>query len=73
MGWIRKAEGTGWNLHAGWRRAETTRGFQDVVLPHMVSGAIRPVVDRVFEFKDLPAAKRFMEMDGHIGKIVAVL
>ena len=39
----------------------------------MVSGAIRPVVDRVFDFKELPAAKRFMETDGHIGKIVAVL
>ncbi len=54
-------------------RAETTRGFMDVVLPHMVSGAIRPVIDRVFAFDELPAAKRYMEKDDHIGKIVAVL
>lgn len=54
-------------------RAETTQGFREVVLPHMMSGAIRPLVDRVFEFDALPAAKRHMESDAHIGKIVAVL
>jgi NADPH:quinone reductase len=65
--------GVSQKLRSPAERAETTQGFRDVVLPHMVSGAIRPVVDRVFEFKDLPAAKRYMETDGHIGKIVAVL
>lgn len=65
--------GVSQKLRSPAERAQTTQGFRDVVLPHMVSGAIRPVVDRVFDFKDLPAAKRFMETDGHIGKIVAVL
>lgn len=32
--------------------------------------ALRPVVDRVFSFSQLPEALRFMESGGHFGKIV---
>jgi NADPH:quinone reductase-like Zn-dependent oxidoreductase len=28
------------------------------------------VIDRVYDFKDLPAAKARMESDAHVGKIV---
>lgn len=54
-------------------RAEAWRGFGQNVLPHLASGAIKPPVDRVFKFDELPAARKYMESDQHIGKIVAAL
>lgn len=54
-------------------RGEAWRGFERNVLPHLASGAIKPPVDRVFAFNELPAARSYMESDQHIGKIIAVL
>jgi NADPH2:quinone reductase len=51
-------------------KAETVRGFVRDLLPGFASGAIRPLVDRVFAFDELPAAKRYMESNAQIGKIV---
>ena len=31
---------------------------------------LRPVIDRVFPFEELPAAKAYMESNAHLGKIV---
>ncbi|MGZ5140963.1 MAG: zinc-binding dehydrogenase [Burkholderiales bacterium] len=36
----------------------------------MESGRITPVVDRVFSFDELPAAKAHMEANAMVGKIV---
>ena len=52
------------------QRAETVRGFVRDVLPHLEDGRLRPLVDRVFPFDDLPAAIAFMESDAQVGKIV---
>jgi len=52
------------------QRAETVRGFVADVLPAIADGRIRPVVDRVFPFAELPAAVAFMESSAHLGKIV---
>jgi NADPH:quinone reductase-like Zn-dependent oxidoreductase len=52
------------------QRAETVRGFVRDVLPFVEDGRLRPAVDRVFAFEDLPAAIAFMESDAHVGKIV---
>lgn len=51
------------------QRAETMRGFARDVLPALADGRIRPVIDKVFAFADLPAAKAYMESDAHLGKI----
>lgn len=51
-------------------RAETVRGFIRDLLPHFAAGRIKPVVDKVFAFGELPEAKRHMEADRHVGKIV---
>jgi NADPH:quinone reductase-like Zn-dependent oxidoreductase len=51
-------------------RAETVRGFIRDLLPYFAAGRIRPVVDKVFAFGELPEAKRHMEADRHVGKIV---
>jgi len=57
-------------LRTAAQRAETVRGFVRDVWPHLDAGRLRPLVDRVFVFGDLPAAVRFMESDAQVGKIV---
>lgn len=52
------------------QRAETVRGFVHDVLPYLEDGRLRPLVDKVFAFDDLPAAIAFMESDAQVGKIV---
>jgi NADPH:quinone reductase len=52
------------------QRAESVRGFVRDVLPFFEDGRIRPLVDKVFGFQDLPAAMQFMEADAQVGKIV---
>ena len=51
-------------------RAEATRGFDRDVLPAIVDGRIKPVIDRVFAFDELPAAKAYVESGVQIGKVV---
>jgi NADPH:quinone reductase-like Zn-dependent oxidoreductase len=57
-------------LRTAVQRAETVRGFARDILPFFEDGRIRPLVDRVFPFAELPAAIRFMESDAQVGKIV---
>jgi NADPH:quinone reductase-like Zn-dependent oxidoreductase len=52
------------------QRAETVRGFVRDVLPALADGRIRPLVDKVFPFAELPAAQAYMESDAQVGKIV---
>jgi NADPH:quinone reductase-like Zn-dependent oxidoreductase len=51
-------------------RAEATRGFNRDVLPAIADGRILPVIDRVFAFEELPAAKAYVESGAQIGKVV---
>ena len=50
--------------------AEGVRGFERDVLPALASGHIRPVIDKVFPFAELPQAKAYMESNAHLGKII---
>ena len=50
--------------------AEGVRGFSRDVLPALASGHLRPVIDRVFPFSELPQAKAHMESSAHLGKII---
>jgi NADPH:quinone reductase-like Zn-dependent oxidoreductase len=52
------------------QRAVTARGFADNFLPYFANGRVKPLVDRVFPFAELAAAKAYMEADKHVGKIV---
>lgn len=52
------------------KRGETVRGFVRDLLPAFADGRIGPVIDRVFPFEALPAAKAYMESNAHLGKIV---
>ena len=51
-------------------RAATVRGFVRDILPSIAEGRITPVIDRVFSFDELPAAKAYMESNAQVGKIV---
>ena len=55
------------------QRAETARGFVADLLPMFADGRLRPLIDRVFPFDQLPAAKAYMESNAHVGKIVVRL
>ena len=52
------------------QRAVTVQGFTRDWLPLFASGKLKPLVDRVFDFAELPKAVERMEADQHIGKIV---
>jgi len=53
--------------------AEGVRGFTRDVLPALASGHLKPVIDRVFSFDELPQAKAHMESNAHLGKIILKL
>jgi len=55
------------------QRAATVRGFVADLLPAIADGRITPLIDRVFDFDALPAAKAYMESDAQVGKIVVRL
>ena len=51
-------------------RAASVTGFVRDVLPAFDDGRLAPVIDRVFPFEELPAAKAHMESNAQVGKIV---
>ena len=52
------------------QRAITVRGFTADFLPYFASGRIKPLIDRVYRFDQLPEAKAFVESDAQLGKVV---
>ncbi|MBK5103790.1 MAG: zinc-binding dehydrogenase [Burkholderiales bacterium] len=52
------------------QRAESARGFVADILPAIADGSIRPLIDKVYAFDELAAAKAHMESNAHLGKIV---
>jgi len=54
-------------------KAEATRLFARDVLPHLESGAIRPVIDRVLPLERVREAHEAMQRDETFGKIVLVM
>ena len=51
-------------------RAIATQGLNRDVMPAIIDGRIVPVVDRVFAFEELAAAKAYVEAGTLIGKVV---
>jgi NADPH:quinone reductase-like Zn-dependent oxidoreductase len=50
--------------------AEGVRGFARDVLPAFAGGHLKPMIDKVFAFSELPQAKAYMESNAHLGKII---
>ena len=65
--------GTSAQLRTAEHRIAAARGFARDVLPLIAAGRIKPLVDRVFSFADLPAAKAHMEANAHVGKIAVTI
>jgi NADPH:quinone reductase-like Zn-dependent oxidoreductase len=57
-------------LRTAAQRAATVEGFKRDFLPFFASGKLKPLVDRVYDFADLPKAKDYMESNAQVGKIV---
>jgi NADPH:quinone reductase-like Zn-dependent oxidoreductase len=57
-------------LRSAEQRAAGVPRFTADLLPAIADGRIRPLVDRVFAFDELPAARAHMESNRHVGKIV---
>ncbi|MDW5442982.1 zinc-binding dehydrogenase [Polaromonas sp. SM01] len=55
------------------QRAQAVPGFVADLLPALAAGRIQPLVDRVFPFDQLAAAKACMEASQHLGKIVLAM
>jgi NADPH:quinone reductase-like Zn-dependent oxidoreductase len=55
------------------QRGVTVSGFTRDFLPLFASGKLKPLVDRVYDFKDLPQAKARMQADAHLGKLVVTV
>lgn len=51
-------------------KAEATAAFARDVLPLLQSGAVRPVVDRVFPLEDIREAHELLESNATFGKVV---
>lgn len=52
------------------QRAAAVPRFTTEILPLVAAGRIRPQIDRVFAFSELPEAKTLMEAGGHVGKLI---
>ena len=59
--------------HNADQRAADVPTFAADILPAIADGRIRPVVDRMFPFTELPAARAHMEANAHLGKIVVTI
>ncbi|MEO6409299.1 MAG: zinc-binding dehydrogenase [Burkholderiaceae bacterium] len=57
-------------LRSADQKAAGVPAFRADMLPAIADGRIRPLVDRVFPFDQLPAAQACMEENRHLGKIV---
>ena len=51
-------------------KAEAMRGFIRDVAPLLRDGTIKPMVDKVFAFNQLPEAKSYVESNAMVGKVV---
>ena len=60
-------------LRTAEQRASGVPGFTADILPGIAAGRIKPLVDRVFPFAELDAARAHMEANKHVGKIVITM
>jgi NADPH2:quinone reductase len=60
-------------LRSADQRAAGIPGLVADFLPAIASGRIRQVIDKVFPFDQLPAARAHMESNRHLGKIVLAI
>jgi NADPH:quinone reductase-like Zn-dependent oxidoreductase len=55
------------------QRASGVAPFVRDVMPAIAAGRIKPIVDRVYRFEELPQAREAMESNAQVGKIVITM
>jgi len=55
------------------QRASGVAPFVRDAMPAIAAGRIKPIVDHVYPFDELPAARARMESNEHLGKIVITM
>jgi NADPH:quinone reductase len=60
-------------LRSAAQRAETVRAFERDFLPWFADGRLTPVIDRVFDFDDVPQAHAHFDSSAVLGKVVVRL
>jgi NADPH:quinone reductase len=73
MGKRLKIMGTTLRRRSPEETATATRLFAQHVLPLLATGAVRPVLDKVFEMEDVRAAHERIESNDSFGKVVLVM
>jgi NADPH2:quinone reductase len=68
-----KIMGTSMRTRSTEEKATATRLFAQQVVPLLASGAVRPVIDKIFEMKDVRAAHERIESNESFGKIVLTI
>lgn len=51
-------------------KADLTKEFAEVVMPHLERGNIKPIIDTVFPIEEVATAHNYMEENRNIGKII---
>jgi len=65
--------GTSLRTRSAEEKATATHLFAQQVVPLLASGAVRPVIDKIFEMKDVRAAHERIESNESFGKIVLTI
>lgn len=55
------------------QKIRLTREFAEYALPRFTDGRLHPVIDRVYDWKDVREAHAYMESNANIGKIIMKL
>jgi NADPH:quinone reductase-like Zn-dependent oxidoreductase len=51
-------------------KARATQAFVEKMMPHLESGSILPVVDKIFSLADVQTAHEYLESNKSLGKVV---
>ena len=73
MGKRLQVTGTGLRGRSLEEKLAVTAQFKRHVLPHLVSGSMKPIVDRTFPLEEVAEAHRYMETNANFGKIVLTI
>ena len=65
--------GTALRIRSLEEKATATRLFTEQVVPLLASGAVRPVIDKVFEMQEVRAAHERIESNESFGKVVLMI
>ena len=73
MGKRLQVTGTGLRGRSLEEKLALTAQFKRHVLPHLTSGSMKPIVDRIFPLEEVVEAHRYMETNANFGKIVLTI